>query len=158
VPASLVADLHDCRVSTPLSPLGLEGSRSPTELQGLPFVARELRFRTIPPWRSTHLAGQRIPRTLVHCVGDASLSLSGDVVAQKVPVAADGTREGPDMDDLAVDVCDLCHCTGGAGANNDPGTLPDPGGVFRLVDEPPGKACVVLGVEVKLKVDGVPGH
>jgi hypothetical protein len=62
------------------------------------------------------------------------------------------------MDDLSVDVGDLGYRAGGAGANNDPATLADSGGVHRLVDEPPREARVVLGVEVKLKVHCVPAH
>jgi hypothetical protein len=85
-------------------------------------------------------------------------SLSGDVVAEEVPVTADGAGEGPDMDDLSVDVRNLGHRSGGAGANNDLCALTDSRGVFRLVDEPPREARVVFGVEVELKVDTAPGH
>ncbi len=62
------------------------------------------------------------------------------------------------MDDLSVDVCDLGHRAGGAGANDHPGTLADAGGVFGLVDEPPWEARVVLRVEVKLEVHSIPAH
>jgi hypothetical protein len=84
--------------------------------------------------------------------------MSGDGAVEQVAVTADRAGKGPHMDDVAVDVGHLSDGMGRGRSDDYPGTLSNDGGVWSLIDEPPGKAGVILRTQIKGQIDADVAH
>lgn len=74
-------------------------------------------------------------------------------LAQKVGVRCHGAPERSDVHDVIVDVHDLGHGADLAGPDDDVGAGDEAGRVDRVVEESPGQAGVVHGVQVDDQIE-----